>query len=85
MSSRRPALSAQLTVIARVDTLVARLSRRATHEILAARPEWWRDFAGREHPRGADFVIVYRGELSEALPADTPLGQLGRRMAGVAA
>ncbi|MGZ8254501.1 MAG: Crp/Fnr family transcriptional regulator [Burkholderiaceae bacterium] len=30
------------TVIARVDTLLARVPRRTVHELLAARPEWWR-------------------------------------------
>jgi CRP-like cAMP-binding protein len=30
------------TVVARVDTLLARVPRRAMHELLAARPEWWR-------------------------------------------
>lgn len=30
------------TIIARVDTLLARVPRRAVHELLAARPEWWR-------------------------------------------
>ena len=30
------------TVIARVDTLLARVPRRTMHELLAARPEWWR-------------------------------------------
>lgn len=30
------------TIIARVDTLLARVPRRTLHELLAARPEWWR-------------------------------------------
>jgi CRP-like cAMP-binding protein len=30
------------TLIARTDTLLARVRRRAVHELLAARPEWWR-------------------------------------------
>lgn len=30
------------TIIARVDTLLARVPRRTMHELLSARPEWWR-------------------------------------------
>jgi ABC-type uncharacterized transport system ATPase subunit len=34
---------------------------------------------------GGTFRVVYRGALSEPLPADTPFDVLGRRMAGLAA
>ena len=34
---------------------------------------------------GGTFRVVYRGALSEPLPADTPFHVLGRRMAGLAA
>ncbi len=34
--------SPRATLIARVDTLLARVPRRAMQEVLAARPEWWR-------------------------------------------
>lgn len=30
------------TIVARVDTLLARVPRRTVQELLAARPEWWR-------------------------------------------
>jgi CRP/FNR family cyclic AMP-dependent transcriptional regulator len=35
----------RMTLIARADTLLARVPWRAMHEILAARPEWWRVMA----------------------------------------
>lgn len=34
-----------MTMVARVDTLLARVPRRALLEVLAARPEWWRVLA----------------------------------------
>ena len=34
---------------------------------------------------GAPIRVVYRGTLSAALPASTPLAELGRHMAGLAA
>jgi CRP-like cAMP-binding protein len=53
----------RLTVIARVDSLVARLSMRATRELLAARPEWWQCFGNSGFEYGDLAISAYTDSL----------------------
>lgn len=55
-----------MTIIARVDTLLARLPRRAVLEILAARPEWWRVMA----TAASEYGDVACGALADLLIPD---------------
>jgi CRP-like cAMP-binding protein len=53
----------RLTVIARIDTVIARLSMRATHELLAARPEWWRVLGSAGFEYGDLAITAYTDSL----------------------
>jgi CRP-like cAMP-binding protein len=60
------------TIIARVDTLLARVRRRAVHELLAARPEWWRVMAT---------AAMEYGDIAIAAVADLLIQDNARRCA----
>ena len=53
----------RLTVIARVDSLVARLSIRTTRELLAARPEWWQCLGNAGFEYGDLSISAYTDSL----------------------
>jgi CRP-like cAMP-binding protein len=52
-----------LTVIARVDSIVARLSMRNARELLAARPEWWQCFGSSGFEYGNLSISAYTDSL----------------------
>lgn len=60
------------TIIARVDTMIARVRRRTVHELLAARPEWWRVLAT---------AVMDYGDIAIAAVADLLIQDNARRCA----
>lgn len=68
MSGQRP----RATVVARVDTLLARAPRRALQELLALHPEWWRILAS---------AALEYGDMGISAYADTLISNNDRRCA----
>jgi len=62
----------QVTLVARVDTLLARLIMRSLKELLEARPEWWRVLAD---------AAMQQGSMALAAYADTLIADKDRRCA----
>jgi CRP-like cAMP-binding protein len=60
------------TIVARVDTMIARVRRRTMHELLAARPEWWRVLAT---------AVMDYGDTAIAAMADLLIQDNARRCA----
>jgi CRP-like cAMP-binding protein len=64
----------RVTVVARVDTLFARIPRRTVAEALESHPEWWRVFA---------FAVREYGDLAVRALADQLIPDNERRCAAV--
>lgn len=64
--------SPRTTILARVDTLLARIPWRAVHEVLAAHPVWWRLMAA---------AALEYGDMASAALADQLVFDKARRCA----